>query len=188
MYKKKGFISKFLNKVFSETPENKKELLYFINKSIKNKLITQNTYNTIEKVINLENKQVKDIMIPRTKMITLNIHDTLNKCLQIIVKSSYSRFPIISYDKNHIIGFLIAKNLFKIVYENNKNFSLKEIITKPAIVPDSQNLNRTLEEFYINKNYISIVIDEFGIITGLITIKDILKNLFKKNKKKKKIF
>ncbi|CAL4322864.1 Magnesium and cobalt efflux protein CorC [Buchnera aphidicola (Chaitophorus sp. 3695)] len=182
MYNKKGFILKFFNKIFSEEPQDKKELLYFINKSKKNKLIVQNTYNIVKKVINLENKKVKDIMVPRTQMITLNIHDTLKKCLKITIQSSYSRFPIMSYDKNHIIGFLIAKDLFKNIYNDQKNFLLKKIIKKPVIIPDSQNLNRTLKEFYLNKNYMSIVIDEFGIITGLITIKDILKHLFKKIK------
>lgn len=182
MYKKKGFILKFLSKIVNEQPKNKKELLYFIKKSKKNKLISQNTYNIIEKIIDIENKKVKDIMTPRTKMITLNINDTLHKCLQIISKSLYSRFPIINYDKNHIVGLLIAKDLFEICHNTQKKFLLKKIIKKPIIIPDSQNLNRTLKEFNINKNYMSIVIDEFGIITGLITITDILKNVLYKIK------
>jgi magnesium and cobalt transporter len=182
MYKKKGFITQFLNNIFSEEPENKKELLYFINKFNKNQLITKNTYKIIKEVINIETKKVKDIMIPRTKMITLNINDTFNKCIKIIIQSSYSRFPIISYDKNHVKGFLIANDLFKFIHHTHKKFLLKKIIKKPIIIPDSQCLNRTLKEFYLHKNFMSIVIDEFGIINGLITVTDILQNIFKKIK------
>ncbi|NIH41277.1 MAG: CBS domain-containing protein [Buchnera aphidicola (Periphyllus aceris)] len=185
MYKKKkGFISLFLNNIFFDQPKNQKELLMLIKKSKKNKFINSNTYNIIKGAINIEKQTVKDIMIPRTKIVTLKINDTLNTCLKKITNSSHSRFPVINYNNNYISGFLMAKDLLKYIHNSKKKFSLKKILRPPVIVPESQSLNRILKEFRIKRNHLAIVVDEFGVITGLITIEDVLEIILKKINKK----
>ncbi|WP_343187664.1 CBS domain-containing protein [Buchnera aphidicola (Periphyllus koelreuteriae)] len=119
-------------------------------------------------------------MIPRIKIIRLKINYTLNQCLKKIIKSSHSRFPIINYDNNYINGFLMAKDLLQYIQNKNKIFSLKNLIRPPVIVPESQSLNRILKEFRLKRNHLAIVVDEFGIITGLITIEDVLEVILKK--------
>jgi magnesium and cobalt transporter len=195
MYKKnkKSFLSLLLSQIFYDEPQNKKEFLVLIKEANKNKLINKNTYFMIKNAIKIEKKKVKDVMIPKIKMIYFKINDQLNTCLEGIIKSKHSRFPIFSKDNSDIKGFLIAKDLFQFVNNPKKKFILKKIIRPPIIVPEGQRLDKILQEFYLKRIHMAIVVDEFGIITGLITIEDvlgkILKNInqkkIKKNKKKK---
>ncbi|WP_343183430.1 CBS domain-containing protein [Buchnera aphidicola] len=177
---KKGFMSLLLKNFFFYQPKNIKEFKTIVKEAKKNKLINSNTLSIIKGAINIENKKVKDIMIPRIKIIRLKINYTLNQCLKKIIQSSHSRFPIINYDNNYINGFLMAKDLLQYIQNKNKNFSLKNLIRPPVIVPESQSLNRILKEFRLKRNHLAIVVDEFGIITGLITIEDVLEVILKK--------
>ncbi|CAL4322879.1 Magnesium and cobalt efflux protein CorC [Buchnera aphidicola (Periphyllus testudinaceus)] len=182
---KKGFISLFLHNILVNKIKNKNELLTLIKDIKTEKIINKNTYNIIKQTIKIEKKKVKDIMIPRIKIKKLNINDTFEKCIKKVIKFPYTKFPIINYEKNYINGFLIVKDLFKYIPKNNKIFSLKEIIKPPIIVPESQKINRILKDFKLKQNNFSIVVDEFGVISGLITMKDILNVIFKKKTIKK---
>ncbi|CAL4322803.1 CBS domain-containing protein [Buchnera aphidicola] len=176
---KKSFFSSLINQIFYNEPQDKEELLNIIKGAKRNKLIQNNTYYVIKNIINIENKKVKDIMIPRNKIIHLQTHDNIKKCLKVITKSPYSRFPVFSQDNSHLKGFLIAKDLIQFIKNKKEQFILKKNIKPPIIVPEGQRLDKILQEFYLKKIHIAIVVDEFGMITGIITIKDVLRKIFK---------
>ncbi|NIH16538.1 MAG: CBS domain-containing protein [Buchnera aphidicola (Periphyllus lyropictus)] len=177
--KKKGLFSLLLNRMFDDKLKNKKEFLLIIKEAKKNKFINKHTYYMIKGVINIEKKKVKDIMIPRIKITKLKINDQLNTCLNKIIKSKHSRFPVISKNNTQVYGFLIAKDLFQFIKNSKKKFCLKNIIRPAVIVPESQRLDKILQEFRIKRNHIAIVVDEFGVITGLVTIEDVLETILK---------
>ncbi|CAL4322903.1 CBS domain-containing protein [Buchnera aphidicola] len=176
---KKGFFSLLLSQILYNEPQDQNELLNLIQEAKNNKLIRDNTYHMCKNIIHIEKKIVKNIMIPRVKMTSLKIKDNLKTCLKVAKKSLYSRFPVFNQNNSYLKGFLISKDLFKFVDNLKKKFILKKILKSPIIVPESQKLDKTLQEFYSKKIYIAVVVDEFGMITGLITLKDILRKIFK---------
>ncbi|WP_343192045.1 transporter associated domain-containing protein [Buchnera aphidicola] len=171
---KKSFFSILLNQIFHDEPKNEEELLKLIHDSKENTLIDQNTGNMLEGIINITKQRIRDIMIPRSQMIVLKPHYTIDKCLHIIIKSEHSRFPVISKDNNYIKGILIAKDLLLFIKNKQKKFYIKNILRPAIIVPESKYVNNMLQEFCLNQFHMAIVIDEFGTVSGLITIEDIL--------------
>ncbi|QCI23960.1 magnesium/cobalt transporter CorC [Buchnera aphidicola (Macrosiphoniella sanborni)] len=172
---KKGFFSILLNQIFHDEPKNREELLSLIRDSEQNELIDQDTCDMLEGVMHIVKKRIKEIMIPRTQMVILKLDFNLNKCLDIIIESAHSRFPVMSNDNNYVEGFLIAKDLLPFMKKNPKNiFCIKNIIRPAVVVPESKHVDRMLKEFRATRNHMAIVIDEFGVVSGLVTIEDIL--------------
>ncbi|HCN98002.1 MAG TPA: magnesium/cobalt efflux protein, partial [Leclercia sp.] len=108
---KKGFFSLILSQLFHGEPKNRDELLELIRDSGQNDLIDEDTREMLEGVMDIADQRVRDIMIPRSQMITLKRNQTLDECLDVIIESAHSRFPVISEDKDHIEGILMAKDL-----------------------------------------------------------------------------
>lgn len=171
---RKGFFSILLNQIFHDEPKNREELLSLIRDSEQNALIDQDTCDMLEGVMHIAKKRIKDIMIPRTQMITLKLHYNLDKCLDIILKSAHSRFPVMNNDKNYVEGFLIAKDLLPFIKNSKNIFCIKKILRPAVVVPESKYVDRMLKEFRSKRNHMAIVIDEFGVVSGLVTIEDIL--------------
>ncbi|AWH90360.1 magnesium/cobalt transporter CorC [Buchnera aphidicola (Melanaphis sacchari)] len=171
---RKGFFSILLNQIFHDEPKNREELLSLIRDSEQNALIDQDTCDMLEGVMHIAKKRIKDIMIPRTQMITLKLHYNLDKCLDIILESAHSRFPVMNNDKNYVEGFLIAKDLLPFIKNSKNIFCIKKILRPAVVVPESKYVDRMLKEFRSKRNHMAIVIDEFGVVSGLVTIEDIL--------------
>ncbi|WP_343182937.1 CNNM family magnesium/cobalt transport protein CorC [Buchnera aphidicola (Neophyllaphis podocarpi)] len=170
---RKGFFSLLLHQIFNEEPKNCEDLLKLIRNSEQKELIDHDTRDMIEGVLHITKKRVREIMIPRTQMVTLKLNFSLSKCLNIIIKSAHSRFPVISEDKDLIEGFLIAKDLLQFMH-NEKNFLINKILRPAIIVPESKYVNQMLKDFKSKRYHMAIVIDEFGALSGLVTIEDIL--------------
>ncbi|QCI17829.1 magnesium/cobalt transporter CorC [Buchnera aphidicola (Acyrthosiphon lactucae)] len=171
---RKGFFSILLNHIFHDEPKNREELLVLIRDSEQNELIDQDTCDMLEGVMHIVKKRIKEIMIPRTQMITLKLNYNLNECLDIIIESAHSRFPVMSSDNNYVEGFLIAKDLLPFMKNSNNVFFIKNILRPAVVVPESKYVDRMLKEFRSQRNHMAIVIDEFGAVSGLVTIEDIL--------------
>lgn len=171
---KKGFFSILLNQIFHDEPKNREELLVLIRDSEQNELIDQDTCDMLEGVMHIAKKRIKEIMIPRTQMITLKLSFNLNKCLDIIIESAHSRFPVMNSDNNYVEGVLIAKDLLPFMRSSTDVFCMKNILRQAVVVPESKNVDRMLKEFRSKRNHMAIVIDEFGAVSGLVTIEDIL--------------
>ncbi|QCI22288.1 CNNM family magnesium/cobalt transport protein CorC [Buchnera aphidicola] len=171
---RKGFFSILLNQIFHDEPKNREELLVLIRDAEQNELIDQNTCDMLEGVMHIAKKRIKEIMIPRTQMITLKLNYNLKKCLDVIIESAHSRFPVMNSDKNYVEGFLIAKDLLPFMRSKNNFFCIKNILRPAVVVPESKYVDRMLKEFRSKRNHMAIVIDEFGAVSGLVTIEDIL--------------
>lgn len=171
---RKGFFSILLSQIFHDEPKNREELLVLIRDSEQNELIDQDTCDMLEGVMHIAKKKIKDIMIPRTQMVTLKLNYNLNKCLDVIIESAHSRFPVMSTDQNYVEGLLIAKDLLPFMKNSKNIFCINNILRSAVVVPESKSVDRMLKEFRSQRSHMAIVIDEFGAVSGLVTIEDIL--------------
>lgn len=129
-------------------------------------------------VFDVAEMKVRDVMIPRSQMIVVNEDDSLEEILSTIVKSGHSRFPIMNKDSDESIGVLLAKDLLR-HYMNGDNdaLSLQKYIRPLSIIPESKRLNTLLKEFRVSRNHMAVVVDEYGGISGLLTIEDVIEEI-----------
>ncbi|MEK9499284.1 CNNM family magnesium/cobalt transport protein CorC [Photorhabdus sp. P32] len=171
---KKGFFTLLLNQLFHGEPKSRDELVELIRDSEQNDLIDPDTRDMLEGVMDISDQRVRDIMIPRSQIVTLKRNQTLDECLDVIIDSAHSRFPVISEDKDHIEGMLMAKDLLPFMRTDAPPFSIDKVLRQAVVVPESKRVDRMLKEFRSQRYHMAIVIDEFGGVSGLVTIEDIL--------------
>ena len=164
----------WLNQLFSSEPQNRDELITLIREAQENQLIDPDTLDMIEGVMDIAEQRVRDIMIPRTQIVPIKLNYTLTECLNIIFEYGHSRYPVISDDRDHIEGILLAKDLLIFMQQGNESFDLKKILRPAVIVPEGKRGDHMLKEFRMQRYHMAIAIDEFGGVSGLVTIEDIL--------------
>lgn len=169
----KSWLSKLVQN-FKGEPQNKEELSDLISDAQERELIDPQTKEMIEGVMIVSEMKVRDIMIPRAQMITVDIEQTVDQFLPLVLDSAHSRFPVISEDKDHIEGILLAKDLLAYAFNDEKHFILKDVIREAIIVPESKRVDVLLKEFRQQRYHMAIVVDEYGGVSGLVTIEDIL--------------
>ncbi|OBX05162.1 CNNM family magnesium/cobalt transport protein CorC [Gallibacterium genomosp. 3] len=174
---KKNFFQSLLNNFFPAEPKNREELVETIRDSEQNEIINQETRQMIEGVIEISELRVRDIMIPRSQIVFINAEQSLSECLDIIIESAHSRFPVIANDRDNVIGLLLAKDLLKYLRPDSAEFSIHEVLRPAVIIPESKRVDRMLKEFRSERFHMAIVVDEFGSISGLVTIEDILEQI-----------
>ena len=128
-------------------------------------------------VFKVQETRVKDIMIPRSNMVIIKKNSSIEEILPLIINSSHSRFPVILENKDEIVGILLAKDLLKYIKKDNDNFNIEEIIRPSVIIPETKKLNILLSEFKSGRNHLAVVVDEYGGVSGLITIEDVLEQI-----------
>ncbi|MCP4324598.1 MAG: CNNM family magnesium/cobalt transport protein CorC [Alteromonadales bacterium] len=171
---KSGLLDKIGN-LFQTEPKSQTELLDLIDGAKKRQLIDQKTKEMIKGVFDVSKLRVRDIMIPRSQMVTLGLQQTVKEFLPILIDSAHSRFPVITEDKDHIVGLLLAKDLIKYGFSAEASeFKIEDILREAVVVPESKRLDTLLKEFRSQRYHMAIVVDEYGGVSGLVTIEDIL--------------
>ncbi|MFT5542721.1 MAG: magnesium and cobalt transporter [Glaciecola sp.] len=159
---------------FKGEPRNREELSEVISDAEQRDLIDPQTKEMIEGVMTVSEIRVRDIMIPRAQMVTIDIEQDVDQFLPIMLDNAHSRYPVISEDKDHIEGILLAKDLLPYAFLPGKEFHLKEVLRQAIIVPESKRVDVLLKEFRQRRYHMAIVVDEYGGVSGLVTIEDIL--------------
>ncbi|WP_392553182.1 CNNM family magnesium/cobalt transport protein CorC [Orbus wheelerorum] len=170
---KKGF-TLWLSQLFSSEPQNRNELIELIREAQGNKLIDPDTLDMIEGVMDIAEQRVRDIMIPRNQIVPIKVNYTLNECLDIIFEYGHSRYPVISEDRDHIEGILLAKDLLVFMGQGHESFDMQKILRPAVVVPEGKRVDHMLKEFRMQRYHMAIAIDEFGGVSGLVTIEDVL--------------
>ena len=176
---KKPFFQSLFGRFFQGELKNREELVEVIRDSEQNDLIDQNTREMIEGVMEIAELRVRDIMIPRSQIIFIEDQQDLTTCLNTIIESAHSRFPVIADadDRDNIVGILHAKDLLKFLREDAEEFDLSSLLRPVVIVPESKRVDRMLKDFRSERFHMAIVVDEFGAVSGLVTIEDILEQI-----------
>ncbi len=159
---------------FKGEPRNREELSEVISDAEQRDVIDPQTKEMIEGVMTVSEIRVREIMIPRAQMVTIDIEQGVEQFLPIMLDHAHSRYPVISEDKDHIEGILLAKDLIPYAFLPNKEFKLKEVLREAIIVPESKRVDVLLKEFRQQRYHMAIVVDEYGGVSGLVTIEDIL--------------
>lgn len=162
---------------FSNEPKSKEELLDIINDAAKNQLLDQEALGIIQGALDVSNLQAREIMIPRAQIISVNHDESPEDFLPKIIDSGHSRFPVVGENNDDVKGILLAKDLLPLILKGHQDFTLDSIIRTATIIPESKRLNILLREFRENRYHMALVIDEYGGISGLITIEDILEEI-----------
>ena len=170
----KSFLTKIWQ-LFTGEPNNKDALVEVLNDAEDRELIKPETKLMIEGVLEVSDMRVRDIMIPRSQMVTIDITDSFEESLPVIIDSGHSRFPVIKEDLDHIEGILLAKDLLAYGFnQQDEKFTLEQVIRPAIIVPESKKVEPLLKEFRSQRYHMAIVVDEYGGVSGVVTIEDIL--------------
>jgi len=166
-----------IGKVFSNQPRDLEELKALLKEACEDGIVDADALARMEGALEVSETQVRDAMIPRSQMVVVQNDSRLDEFLPWIVKSGHSRFPVIGEDKDEVIGILLAKDLLPHLASGAESFDLADTIRPPVVIPESKRLNMLLRDFRASRNHMAIVVDEYGGVSGLITIEDVLEEI-----------
>ena len=168
-----------LKKRFFHTPlRSSDELLQSLKEAEESHVIDSHSRSIIEGTMQLENMEVRDVMVPRSKMILIDHQAMTKDLLNIMIESAHSRFPIINNEQHKILGVILAKDLLGyFAGEQKSEFNYKQYLRDAILVPESKTLGALLRDFQQNKSHMAIVMDEYGEIAGLVTLEDVLEQI-----------
>ena len=157
-------------------PDDREELMDILRGAFERHLLDADALSMIEGVLSVSETTVRDIMIPRSQMDCVSIENEVPEFIPVVVETRHSRFPVIGESKDDVIGILLAKELLN-YYANPEAFDLRETLRPAVFIPESKRLNVLLRDFRANRNHIAIVVDEYGGVSGLVTIEDVLEQI-----------
>ena len=171
-----GILDRFF-RLFHSEPKDKSQLADVIHEARESEIIDENTHDMIEGVFEISELRVRDIMIPRSQIIVVHDDDTEENILSIIASSRHSRYPVVGEDIDEIKGLLIAKDL--LIYRNThpKTFNIRDFMRPATVIPESVRVDRLLRKFQKERYHLAVVVDEFGSVSGLVTIEDVLEQI-----------
>jgi magnesium and cobalt transporter len=163
---------------FVGEPQDRTELVALLRQASQRGLVEPDALSMLEGVLEVGDLQVRDIMIPRAQMVFVRRDDPFAKLLPVVVESGHSRFPVMDEDRDDIVGILLAKDLLRL-YSNDvrERFDIREYMRPVVFVPESKRLNVLLKEFRRNRNHMALVVDEYGGVSGLVTIEDVIEQI-----------
>ncbi len=156
-------------------PEDREQLLEVLHAAYDNNLLDADALTMIEGVLQVSERQVREIMIPRAQMDVVDISDPPEKLLPFVIETAHSRFPVVDGERDDVVGILLAKDLLRVC--TGEEMDLRDWLRPAIFVPESKRLNVLLREFRASRNHIAIVVDEYGGVAGLVTIEDVLEQI-----------
>ena len=172
-----GKLKKFFRNPFFIKTQSVSEVTDFLKEAVDQNIIDKEAESIATKAIKLGNITVKEIMIPKIDMVTINIDENTNQVINKIIESGHSRYPVIGNDRDEVSGILLAKDILPKLFKGINDFDITEMLRDPNIIPETKRADSLLEEFKEDRSHMAVVIDEYGAICGLVTIEDILEEL-----------
>lgn len=167
-----------LSQLLQGEPKDRVQLLEVLRTAETRHLIDHDAFSMIEGVLEVSEMQVRDVMVPRSQMVVVERDATLAEILPIVIASGHSRFPVIGESRDDILGILLAKDLLPILANRGESvFTLGDLLRPAVVIPESKRLDALLKEFRASRNHMAIVVDEYGGVSGLVTIEDVLEEI-----------
>jgi magnesium and cobalt transporter len=164
-----------LSALLLRAPEDREQLVQLLYGAYEKNLLDADALSMMEGVLQVSERQVREIMIPRAQMDVIDISVTPEKFIPYVIEKAHSRFPVTDGDKDNIIGILLAKDLLR--YYAGEEFDVRDMLRPAVFVPEAKRLNVLLSDFRSNRNHIALVVDEYGGVSGMITIEDVLEQI-----------
>jgi magnesium and cobalt transporter len=156
-------------------PEDREQLVELLHSAYEHNLLDADALSMMEGVLQVSERQVREIMIPRAQMDVIDISEPPEQFIPFMIDTAHSRFPVIDGDKDNIIGILLAKDLLR--YYAGEEFNVRDMLRPAVFVPEAKRLNVLLRDFRSNRNHIALVADEYGGVSGMVTIEDVLEQI-----------
>lgn len=163
-----------------ETHTMHEELREAIDLHAKDGTVVKNDRDMLSGILAMQDLEVADIMVHRTKMTMLDIEDAPKDIVNAVLKSGHTRIPVWKDSPDNIIGVLHAKNLFAALQKHNGDATkvdIEDILLPPWFVPDTRAIPDQLNAFLKRKSHFAIVVDEYGEVQGLVTLEDIIEEI-----------
>ena len=170
-------IKKFFRNPFFIKTQSVSEVTDFLKDAVDLNIIDKEAESIANKAIRLGNTTVKEIMVPKVDMVTFGIDEEINAIIEKIIASGHSRYPVLGQERDEVKGILLTKDMLPKIYGGIAEFSLSEMLREANVVPETKKADSLLEEFKKDRSHLAVVIDEYGAISGLVTIEDILEEL-----------
>ncbi|MGA7594162.1 MAG: transporter associated domain-containing protein [Gallionella sp.] len=164
-----------LSTMLLREPEDREQLVELLHSAYERNLLDADALSMMEGVMQVSERQVREIMIPRAQMDVIDISQPPEKFIPFVVETAHSRFPVMEGDKDNIIGILLAKDLLR--YYAGEKFDVRDMLRPAVFVPEAKRLNVLLRDFRSNRNHIALVVDEYGGVSGMVTIEDVLEQI-----------
>ncbi len=165
-----------LSAMLMREPEDRQQLVALLHSAYQRNLLDSDALSMIEGVLQVSEMQVRDIMVPRAQMDVIDISETPDKFIPLVMATAHSRFPVVDRNRDDVIGILLAKDLLR-YYAGEEEFHVRDMLRPAVFVPESKRLNVLLREFRANRNHMAIVVDEYGGVAGFVTIEDVLEQI-----------
>ena len=166
----------FRNPFFIKT-QTVAEVADFLKDAVDQNIIDKEAESIANKAIRLGSTTVKEIMVPKVDMVTVTINEETSVIIDRIIDSGHSRYPVLGTERDEVSGILLAKDILPKIVDGNDSFEISEMLREHNIVPETKKADALLEEFKKDRSHLAIVVDEYGTISGLVTIEDILEEL-----------
>lgn len=140
-------------------------------------VIEEEEKEMIHSVFEFGDTMVREVMVPRPDMVTLPHDAAVKDALALAIKHGYSRIPVHGDNLDDIVGVIYAKDLMKYLQKGNVDHGIEEIVRDAYVIPETKNLSELLRELRERKVHMSIVVDEYGTVAGLVTIEDLLEEI-----------
>ena len=165
-----------IDAVQGETHHSSEELQYLLDQGKETGAIDSNEHELIQNVFEFNERVVKNIMVPRTKISGVEIDTSHAELLEMIITEGYSRIPVYEETIDKIIGIVHAKDILPLLVRGGE-IMLRDIIRKPYFIPETKKINDLMAELQQKRIQIAIVLDEFGGTAGMVTLEDIVEEL-----------
>ena len=164
-------------KSFFPRPSSINEVTEILHGAQNESIIDAGVLHIMEGALKVSDLQAREIMIPRSQMVSLQDDHSLDEILDIVIKSQHSRFPVVGESSDDISGILLAKELLPLLLKGKETFKLKSLLRPATIIPESKRIDELLKEFREHRYHMAIVVDEYAGVSGLVTIEDILEEI-----------
>ena len=165
-----------LSALLLREPEDREQLVELLHSAHDRNLLDADALTMIEGVMQVSELHVRDIMVPRTQMDVIDVNETPDRFIPLVIATAHSRFPVIDGNRDNVVGVLLAKDLLR-YYAGEEEFNVRDMLRPAVFVPESKPLNVLLRDFRTNRNHMAIVVDEYGGVAGLVTIEDVLEQI-----------
>ena len=171
-------LREWLSDLFSDEPATLGDIVSVLKGAAERQLIDLDVLNIVVGALHVGEMHARDVMIPKSSLVVINEDQDLKELLPTIVESRHSRFPVIGESLDDIKGILHAKDLLPLMMEKGSHkFSMKDCIRSASVIPESKRLNDLLQEFRSTRNHMAVVVDEYGQVSGVVTIEDVLEQI-----------
>tara|TARA_A100001037_G_C15107699_1_gene617311 strand:- start:750 stop:1577 length:828 start_codon:yes stop_codon:yes gene_type:complete len=165
-----------LMELFRGQPKDRADLVEVLSDSSSRGIMDGEALNIILGALQVADMQAREIMVPRAQLVSLYDDKSPEEILEVVIESRHSRFPVVGNNVDDIKGILHAKDLLSLAFSKS-DFDIRDHIRPAIVIPESKRLNILLQEFRSTRNHMAVVVDEYGHVSGVVTIEDVLEQI-----------